>query len=198
MSSEHEILFSSIFLSKKNKIFNILEIGTYDGANSFLLALIFEQSKIKTIDLESKNQDFKDSYNRKENFINFVLLRDNIIKEKNNIYFEEKNSLNLINSNQKYDLIWIDGAHGYPTVCVDIINSLRLINDDGIILCDDVYVDQPKDQDKVYKSIATYETISALEKEKLIKFNLIYKRLDTLNNCDPSRRKFIAILKKIK
>jgi predicted O-methyltransferase YrrM len=198
MSSEHEILFSSISLLKKNETSNILEIGTYDGVNSYLLSLLFNNSKIKTIDLESENQDFKHSYRRKENFNNFVLKRDDTIKERSNIFFEEKNSINLINTNQKYDLIWIDGAHGYPTVCVDIINSLRLINDGGIILCDDVYIDQPKNQDKIYKSVATFETISALKKEQIINFNLVYKRLDTLNNCDPIIRKFIAIVKKIK
>ena len=52
-------------------------------------------------------------------------------------------SLNLINSNEKYDLIWIDGAHGYPTVTIDIINSLKLINNDGLIICDDVYIKEP-------------------------------------------------------
>ena len=36
------------------------------------------------------------------------------------------NSLELINHERTYDLIWIDGAHGYPMVCIDIINSLRL------------------------------------------------------------------------
>ena len=102
----------------------------------------------------------------------------------------------MINSKEKYDLIWVDGSHGYPTVCVDIINSLRLINDNGLILCDDVFIEEPKSQDKTYRSIATFETISALKKEKLINFNLIYKRLDLLNNCDPKKRKFIAILSK--
>ena len=57
MSSEHEILFSSISLLKKNETSNILEIGTYDGVNSYLLSLLFNNSKIKTIDLESENQD---------------------------------------------------------------------------------------------------------------------------------------------
>ena len=196
MSSEHEVLFSSISLLKKEKISNILEIGTYDGINSFLLSLLFDKSKITTIDLSAKNPEFIGSYNREKIFANFISARNNVIKERNNIFFEEKNSLNLIRSNEKYDLIWIDGAHGYPTVCVDIINSLRLINNDGLILCDDVFVNKPKSQDKIYRSIATFETLSALKKEKLINFNLVYKRLDSLNNCDPKKRKFLAIIKK--
>ena len=39
-----------------------------------------------------------------------------------------------MNHKKKYDLIWIDSAHGYPVVCIDIINSLHLINEKGIIM----------------------------------------------------------------
>jgi predicted O-methyltransferase YrrM len=196
MSSEHETLFSAISLLKKNEELNILEIGTHDGVNSYLLSLLFENSKIKTIDLKNEDHEFQNSYNRKKNFLNFITERNKIIKKKKNIFFKEENSLNLISAKEKYDLIWVDGSHGYPTACIDIINSLKLINNNGLILCDDVYVEEPKIQDKTYRSIATYETISALEKEKLINYHLIYKRLDPLHNCDPKKRKFIAILNK--
>ena len=33
----------------------------------------------------------------------------------------------------------IDGAHGYPTVAMDIINSLRLANINAYILIDDIF-----------------------------------------------------------
>ena len=91
MSSEHEILFSSISLVKKKSIFNILEIGTYDGINSYLLSLLFENSKIKTIDLKSEDYEFQNSYNRKKNFTNFTTSRDKVIKERDNILFKEQN-----------------------------------------------------------------------------------------------------------
>ena len=196
MSSEHETLFASISLLKKRDYLNILEIGTHDGINSYLLSLLFENSKIKTIDLESTDFEFQNSYNREKNYINFIKQRDKLIKERKNIFFKEQNSLSLINTNEKYDLIWVDGAHGYPTVCVDIINSLKLITNNGLILCDDVFTNKPKNQDKIYSSIASFETISALKKEKLINFHLIFKRLEAQNNCDPNKRKFIAVINK--
>ena len=196
MSSEHEVLFSSISLLKKNETLNILEIGTYDGINSYLLSLLFNNSKIKTIDLESKDYEFQNSYNREKDYNNFITQRNEMINKSQNIFFKEQNSLSLINSKEKYDLIWVDGSHGYPTACIDIINSLNLINDNGIILCDDVYIDKPKNQDRTYSSIATFETITALKKEKLINFHLVYKRLEKKNNCDPKKRKFIAVLNK--
>ena len=66
MSSEHETLFSAISLLKKNEELNILEIGTHDGVNSYLLSLLFENSKIKTIDLKNEDHEFQNSYNRKK------------------------------------------------------------------------------------------------------------------------------------
>jgi len=60
--------------------------------------------------------------------MNIIKYRNNILKKSKSIKFLEKNSINLINANKKYDLIWIDGAHGYPVVCADIINSLHLLN----------------------------------------------------------------------
>ena len=39
MSSEHEIMLSSISIKKNIKIENILEIGTYDGFNALLLSM---------------------------------------------------------------------------------------------------------------------------------------------------------------
>ena len=42
---------------------NILEIGTFDGANALLLSKLFENSKIETIDLNSSEDDFQNFYN---------------------------------------------------------------------------------------------------------------------------------------
>ena len=90
----------------------------------------------------------------------------------------------------------IGGAHGYPVVCMDIINSLRLLNNDGLIMCDDIYVNKIK-SDRMYNSNAAFETINELANEKIIEYKLIYKRLDIENNFNKDKRKFIAIFKKI-
>jgi predicted O-methyltransferase YrrM len=195
MSSEHEVLFSSLSLSNKNNIKKILEIGTFDGKNSFLLSLLFKNSKIDTIDLRKNNINFKNSYNREKRVSSFVNLRNKILSKNKNINFKELNSIKLCNINNKYDLIWIDGAHGYPIVCIDIINSLRLISRNGIIICDDIYINKVK-SDQMYNSNASFETLTELKKEKIINFQLIYKRLDENYNCDINTRKFIAIIKK--
>ena len=83
-------------------------------------------------------------------------------------------------------------------VCIDIINSLNLINKNGIIICDDIIknLDYSK-SDKIYKSVASFETLIELKKEKLIEFQLIYKRVKVRFNCIDENKKYIALIKKI-
>lgn len=198
MSSEHEIIFSSLSLSENKSISDILEIGTFDGFNSLLLSNLFPNSNIDTIDLPENDGDFINFYNRKNSTEDFVQKRDIILSKNKNINFFPINSLKLLNSKKKYDLIWIDGAHGYPVVCIDIINSLYALKKNGLILCDDVYLKlNQSNSDSIYSSIATYETLNELKKQNLINFRLAYKRLNAKDNCVENKRKFIAIVSKI-
>lgn len=197
MSSEHEVLFSSLSLNLQKNFKKILEIGTFDGNNAYLLSLIFPNAKIDTIDLESNKDDFINFYDREKTSKEFSETRNSILRKNEKINFIEMNSIKLCNNNEKYDLIWIDGAHGYPFVCIDIINSLRLINSNGIIMCDDVYINNVV-SDKMYKSTAAFEVLTELKKEKIINFNLIYKRLNLENNSSETSRKFIAVFNPLK
>ena len=180
-----EIVFSSISLNKNYEIREILEIGTFDGMNALLLSKNFsKRMRTDTIDLNYEDYNFKNFYNRENKVEKFVKNRNNIIKKSNNINFIEMNSIDLINYQKKYDLIWVDGAHGYPVVCIDIINSLRLSNERGLILCDDVYMHKNHDKsDQMYKSIATHETLELLKKQNLINYDLVYKRTGPEYNC---------------
>ena len=195
MSSEHEVIFSSLSLSKNKSITDILEIGTFDGFNALLLSNLFPNSNIDTIDLPENHNDFVNFYNRKDNINKFTQDRNIILSKSKNINFSPLNSLKLLNYKKKYDLIWIDGAHGYPVVCIDIINSLHILKENGLILCDDVCLKlNQSNSDIMYSSIATYETLNELKKQDLIDFRLIYKRLSPEHNCVENTRKFVAIV----
>ena len=197
MSTEHEVIFSSLSLSKNKSFTNILEIGTFDGFNSLLLSNLFPDSNIDTIDLSETDDDFVNFYNRKDDINKFIQDRNIILSKNKNINFSPLNSLKLLNYKKKYDLIWIDGAHGYPLVCIDIINSLHILKENGLILCDDVYLKlNQSNSDIMYSSIATYETLNELKKQDLINFRLIYKRLSAEHNCIENTRKFVAIVSK--
>ena len=195
MSSEHEVIFSSLSLSKNKSFSDILEIGTFDGFNSLLLSNLFRNSNIDTIDLSETDDDFVNFYYRKDKINKFVQDRNIILSKNKNINFSPLNSLKLLNYKKKYDLIWIDGAHGYPVVCIDIINSLHILKENGLILCDDVCLKlNQSNSDIMYSSIATYETLNELKKQDLIDFRLIYKRLSPEHNCVENTRKFVAIV----
>ena len=197
MSSEHEVIFSSLSNSKNKSFTDILEIGTFDGFNSLLLSNLFPNSNIDTIDLSETDDDFVNSYNRKDNINKFIQDRNIILSKNKNINFYPLNSLKLLNYKKKYDLIWIDGAHGYPVVCIDIINSLHILKENGLILCDDVYLKlNQSNSDAIYSSFATYEILNELKKQDLINFRLVYKRLSVEHNCIENTRKFIAIVSK--
>ena len=198
MSSEHKILLASISDSKKN-VQKILEIGTHDAENAYFLSKIFPDAKITTVDLDDDDDYFKNSYNREsfEKRKEFCKNRDKILESSINIDFKKMNSINLCYMFDKYDLIWVDGAHGYPHVTIDIANSLRLLKDDGLLLCDDVWTTKPLVQDSMYNSLASFETLVAFQNCKMIEFDKIYKRIDKFNNANKNFRKFIAVVKKL-
>ena len=197
MSSEHEVFFSSLSLSKNKSLTDILEIGTFDGFNSLVLSNLFPNANIDTIDLSETDENFINSYNRIDNISKFIQDRNIIISKNKNINFFPVNSSKLLNYKKKYDLIWIDGDHLYPVVCIDIINSLHILKENGLILCDDVYLKlNQSNSDTMYSSIATYEILNELNKQDLINFRLVYKRLSAEHNCLENTRKFVAIVSK--
>ena len=63
-------------------------------------------------------------------------------------------------------------------------------------MCDDIYVNEIV-LDKMYNSTAAFETLNELANENIIEYKLIYKRLDSENNCDKKKRKFIGVFRKI-
>ena len=195
MSSEHEVIFSSLSLNSNKSLTDILEIGTFDGYNSLLLSNLFPNSNIDTIDLPETDEDFINYLIIKDNVSKFIQERNIILSKNKNINFFSLNSLKLLNYKKKYDLIWIDGSHGYPVACIDIINSLHILKENGLILCDDVLLKlNHSNSDRMYGSIATYETLNELKKQNLIDFRLVYKRLSAKYNCIEKRRKFVAIV----
>ena len=81
------------------------------------MSQIFKNSKVETIDLESSESDFMNFYGRQNKIEKFINDRNNLLRKSENITFKELNSVKLTFYDRKFDLIWIDGAHGYP-VCL--------------------------------------------------------------------------------
>lgn len=194
MFSEHLILLSAISVahSETNRI---LEIGTFDGRTALILSHLFPDAEIITIDLPSDESTFEQTYSRSNTVNEFIAKRDRHIREARNVEFKEANSLELTNWQECFDLIWIDGAHGYPVVAMDFVNAYRLANKNAFVLIDDVY-ESVDFSDDMYKSIAGFEALNAFVNANLIsKYFLFSKRLGGIFNY-PGTKKFIGCYRK--
>ena len=201
MQSEHYVLFGAISKVKKAK--RILEIGTFDGRGAAMLANLFPEAHIDTIDLPDDHPVFKGSYSRQDGSIRqaFIKNRNDLIAQYRNVSFERLNSVSLLNSpREKYDLIWVDGDHGYPTVAIDIVNAITLLNPNGLVLCDDVTKGPTSTRhgaNSMYASVGAFQTLRALADAGVAEFTLVYKRLSPKANANSNRRKFIAICRHV-
>jgi predicted O-methyltransferase YrrM len=196
MSSEHHVLFAAI--AQKGGINNILEIGTFNGKNAAFLATLFPGSNITTLDLPNNDDAFSATYNRQtDNFRQrFIEERDALLARYVNISFLQENSLKLtLRKDQKYDLIWVDGAHGYPVLSADITNAIRLLNPYGYLLCDDIFMTL-KNSDEMYCSTAGFETLSAFSGAGIIIPDYVYKRVQKPFGLKRFR-KYIAIARHV-
>lgn len=176
--SEHHTLFSA--LSIKGRVCSVLEIGTYSASCTKLLSVLFPDAAITTVDLPDDDPVFSETYDRgdREKRANFINERNKILATCENVKFVQKNSLHLLHQrDKKYDLIWVDGAHGYPVVAMDILNSLACLSKEGSMFIDDVWVDR-SDNDPNYRSVGAYESVLALKDAGLINFALIPKRIE--------------------
>jgi len=177
MYSEHLIIFAGL----SNSTFKpkrILELGTYLGVTTVILSKLFPDAKITTIDLKDDDPIFKNTYRRKGSLKNFIKKRNKLIKNNAKINFIQENSLFLTFKlkQENQDLIWVDGAHGYPVVTSDITNCLRLLSKKGILMCDDVWKSIEK-SDQMYSSIASFETLNSFSQAGIIKTIFFRKRI---------------------
>jgi len=192
MWSEHLVLFAA-FSEAKDNVNKILEIGTFNGETAKILSRLFPNSLITTIDLPSSELSKSKIYSYETKNDTIFSKREANLKLAPNVNFKEMNSLEFIHHETKYDLIWIDGDHSYPTAAIDISNAVRLLTKNGIALCDDVYL-YSSVQGKNGRSVATIETLSAIKDSNLINFELIKKRLGYFFNSPKKFRKFLGVI----
>jgi predicted O-methyltransferase YrrM len=190
--SWHYHLFAGLKDYFENKNINILEIGTFNGQFTNFISGIYEDAQITTIDLNASNKKFINSYGREEKkkldeFLEFR--RKNLLRK--NINFIELNSIHIKKYfyEKKFDLIWIDGDHLNPQVTIDIINSLDLLNKDGIICVDDVIMNIKFKKDK-YVSNEGFFTLKHLEDNEILKNYYLIKRIRKLNAIN---KKYLSI-----
>jgi len=145
------------YLSKftKNKNIKILEIGSYVGSSLFT----WEESALKYIkgntiiySIDPLESFIDDNYEGgdlsqigdmeegvKYDFAYNVLRHNMKLLSNKNIHFRTySNDILPILRDESFDLIYIDGNHGYKAVLEDLKEAKRLIKNNGIICGDDL------------------------------------------------------------
>ena len=147
---------------KKIKPKNFLEIGVFHGVTSrnvcdVLQSIHGNDFKFTGIDIFSTKSDLtKDEFVPKTNFSNpfknfyynyIVRLDPYTIESVTKLLKQYKNNINIIqgNSNKildeisvnQFDYVFLDGGHKYETVLKDLKHLTVVIENDGVILCDD-------------------------------------------------------------
>ena len=171
-----------------NKDLHVLEIGIHKGDFSKQLAKQLRPKKLILVDpwiaydddiyakswygnSSKSNQSIQDKY-----FLDIRKYFENEIKI-GTVEIHRKTSDNFFNKNQNmFDLIYIDGNHLFDFVKRDIINSLKFIKQDGIIVLDDYNVVGWWD-DGVTKAVDFFK------KKKLIKIIRKHNLFDYHHQC---------------
>ena len=145
---------------KQAKPKNFLEIGVFHGVTSrnvceMLYLLHGNGFKFTGIDLFSQEVVSKDDYIPKTNFsnplktiyYNYIIRLDpyshqSVLK----LLKKFEKNINIIKGNSNkilkeipiiFDYVFLDGGHKYETIKNDLKNLTQVINNGGIILCDD-------------------------------------------------------------
>jgi len=187
MWSEHLVFFAALATSQL-AISNILEIGTFKGETTRILADLFPNSHIDSIDL---------SHDEIRNIGTYAYAVDELPNSKEmpiNVKLRTQNSLKLIAETLEYDLIWVDGNHKSPYAQIDIACAIRLIKDKGFVLCDDVYLKTPRIEKE--SGSESVDTILAFKEAGMINSFFIRKRLGKKFNNKITGTKFLAVLQR--
>ncbi len=198
-SSMHYEVVAALVIQKS--IRQILEIGTQTGRFTKFIAELAEDVIVTTIDLPAGDVRFDnaihlnaEAVNVSERLSSSHKLRNENLAGLRNVTFREMNSVQLLNHHETYDLVFVDGDHTFPIVAIDAMNALRLVNETGWILFDDL---RPHDGARSeFGGAETTVLLEVLEAAGIIEVFRFHKRLEANRLYDPSNRKMIALARR--
>lgn len=161
--------FAMASLILKN-VKNILEIGTGWGRSTSVLARLFPESTVYTIDVGKNDPCWHKSWRGRRN--GRYLRRFEKHTALKNIKFIESNSMFLpeLDLPDEFELIYVDGEHSYPLVAYDIISAYHRMKDGGYLFMDDYNADH-KPGFEIYEVV---EWMRERIKERIYLFQSVY------------------------
>lgn len=194
-ASEHWVAFAA--LAQRLPARRILEIGTYDGETARLLAALFPDARVTTVDLPHDDPRFAKLYEREEPAVRARFVERQLANTR-----DPRIELLLVDSfllpervAPGFDLVWVDGAHRYPSVAWDLGNAYHLATQEGWILCDDV-LRHPEARGFHWVNGDSHQAIEALGELGVVEVSYLLKRVGARWSADPVRRKHVAILRR--
>ena len=125
-----------LIINKNFKEFSYLEIGSWEGSSASYVLNNFKTKKVICVDIWDK---YDDEY-REENLQRFESFKSNLNEFKERFsFFKNTSDEYFTNSNERFDIIYIDGWHEAPQVYKDLNNSWNSLNINGLIICDDYF-----------------------------------------------------------
>ncbi|MDC3408822.1 class I SAM-dependent methyltransferase [Burkholderiales bacterium] len=191
--SHHWIVFTALALTMNVR--RVLEIGTFDGEFTSTLARLFPDAEVVTIDLPDADSQVRATYNRVSDtsFDKFLHKRAENLSL-SNITSISRNSFYLPEiAREKFDVIWLDGDHTFPALGWDFCNAYHLLEEGGVIVCDDVYRYPVGDRSPRAHSKLVLDYLAERE---IFKVDYVLKRLSRADSADPWHRKYLGLLKK--
>ena len=144
--------------------FKYLEIGSWEGNSALFILTNFNVKNVVCVDIW-EDINFKDI--QKSNYENY---KKNIEEFLNKVKtYKGTSDSFFLNQRENFDVIYIDGSHETDQVYKDIKNSWKVLNNKGVLICDDYfYGDIYKNPNNV-PSIAINKFIKEESKNNSIK-----------------------------
>ena len=114
-------------ISKNFKKFSYLEIGTFEGSSILFILKNFTTMDVFCVDFWEDEANYKRFLSNLQEF------------EGKFKYFKKTSKNFFLENENKFDLIYIDGSHTKTQVLQDLMNSWKILNNNGIIICDDLF-----------------------------------------------------------
>jgi hypothetical protein len=151
--------FLKEIIHKSPKVF--LEVGVFHGVTArnvceLLQNIHGDDFKYIGLDLFEENYENKNeiipntnfsnplksiyfNYIKRQNPYSLKAVEDLLSKFNKNVSLIKGNSNNILKKidMSKIDFVFLDGGHDYPTVMNDLNCSIEVINNNGIVMCDD-------------------------------------------------------------